>query len=440
MKTKREPSLVLSLDNPILDDETYHTLTDFQEIRLSHQPEFDPEIAMELGNLTRVAYQDYENYEIDQTAARFLLEKNRYLDIQGIRNSRAAKYKILDKEGTDQRLDDPNLYQILDVFYYTSYNFLRIIPEIYNPNTSRFGFIAKQGNRIFVVFRGTREGEEWFNNIQPHHIEFFRLERKKIENSPPNLRVHWGFHKIYTKFHPGPFLRSGISNIPNIIFSSPGMFYRWLTEIFSGSKAPHKIPSIYEVIEEVFENVEYYSLNYQVFVTGHSLGGSLATLAAFQIGNLANKLQNCQRKPILYTFASPRVGNSGFAKDFNRNVDQAFRIANSEDVVPNFGSAAIKFFGLEMTKASVESQRDSFPQKINKRIRKSNPWSTFMNFITSGLYEEGYEHVGKPVIFTWQTRCISSNHNMNAVYCGVVENHLRENDGSSATQLVSDND
>jgi triacylglycerol lipase len=352
------------------------------EIKLSQQPGFDPSVALELGNLTRVSYKDYDNYEKrKEKGSEPLLDphklSNKYISVENANKMRSKWYTVLNKNEQDKLIDisdASNVYEILDVFYYTSYNLWKILPELYEPNTSRFGFIAKQGNRIFVVFRGTQEPEEWVNNAQPHQISF--LQRSlRINTDRPDVKVHWGFNKIYTKFHPGPFLEYPI---PNAIFSSPGRAFRGLTDICARENAPKNYPSIWEVIEKIFKNSDYYSPGDQVFVTGHSLGGALATMAALHIACLTD----CQ--PIVYTFASPTVGNSGFAKYFSEKVTHSFRIANTEDPVPKLALPGAK-----------------------------------MN---------GYEHVDKPVVFTCQTGSISGNHNMNAIYCGVVENELKHSD------------
>jgi predicted lipase len=65
----------------------------------------------------------------------------------------------------------------------------------------------------------------------------------------------------------------------------------------------------------------------QVFVTGHSLGAALATLAAYDITSA------CRTDACLYTFGSPRVGNPVFEKNFNAKVKNAFRVKNFDDVV-----------------------------------------------------------------------------------------------------------
>ena len=60
-----------------------------------------------------------------------------------------------------------------------------------------------------------------------------------------------------------------------------------------------------------------------LFVTGHSLGGALATLAASRFG--------CR---MVATFGSPRVGNREFARSFGlQNAGKYFRVFNRSDVV-----------------------------------------------------------------------------------------------------------
>ncbi len=67
----------------------------------------------------------------------------------------------------------------------------------------------------------------------------------------------------------------------------------------------------------------------QVYVTGHSLGGSLANLAAYDI---ARALEPCPRmtRIICYTFGSPRTGNHAFARDYQRVVPDTWSIINDQ--------------------------------------------------------------------------------------------------------------
>ena len=63
-------------------------------------------------------------------------------------------------------------------------------------------------------------------------------------------------------------------------------------------------------------------------VCGHSLGGALATLLGLDVA--ANTVF---RTPAVYTFASPRTGDSLFASTYNQVVTNSNRIANRLDIV-----------------------------------------------------------------------------------------------------------
>jgi predicted lipase len=66
-----------------------------------------------------------------------------------------------------------------------------------------------------------------------------------------------------------------------------------------------------------------------ITLTGHSLGGALVTLLALDVAH-----NTSQKSPILYTFASPRVGEELFAYDFNDTVPTSYHVYHTKDVVP----------------------------------------------------------------------------------------------------------
>lgn len=68
---------------------------------------------------------------------------------------------------------------------------------------------------------------------------------------------------------------------------------------------------------------------------GHSLGGALAKLAAYDIRKqlLARKLKSIE--VVCYTFGAPRTGNHNFARDYNGMVPDTWSIIN--DQVTSFG-------------------------------------------------------------------------------------------------------
>ena len=64
--------------------------------------------------------------------------------------------------------------------------------------------------------------------------------------------------------------------------------------------------------------------------TGHSLGGALATLAAYDIRKqlLDNRQSNTQ--VVCYTFAAPRTGNHAFAREYNAAVPDTWSVINDQ--------------------------------------------------------------------------------------------------------------
>jgi hypothetical protein len=71
-----------------------------------------------------------------------------------------------------------------------------------------------------------------------------------------------------------------------------------------------------------------------VYFTGHSLGGSMAVLAASRVANDGNGA----RIGGIYTFGQPRVGNEEFLQSFRRNLgDKPFvRVTTPDDIAPKF--------------------------------------------------------------------------------------------------------
>ncbi|KAF0707832.1 Aste57867_6521 [Aphanomyces stellatus] len=77
--------------------------------------------------------------------------------------------------------------------------------------------------------------------------------------------------------------------------------------------------------------------------TGHSLGGALATIAAFDVSRTFKNT-----KVTMYNYGSPRVGNHAFAKAFSNRV-KGFRVVNDGDVIVGEPMFAIDFTGGRVT-------------------------------------------------------------------------------------------
>lgn len=401
--------------------------------------------AWELANLTRIAYRDYEcfnNFENQKQGSKeFTLEKGRKItnvdnNYSFIYTSNKIEKNVIDKYFLSEAELDPNQqklkdefpdgyfqYKILKTYEYTSYYPLKLEVEI-----DRFGFIAERKEEgettIFVVFRGTRELAEWFNNAQFQQVNFLKTEDEpqgihKQQINKDLGKISLGFNKMYTEFRPGILMdNQSINQISRTIDSTIQELLKKVDKIKNKQELIEK-KSIYQAIKEFFSS-DYFkddkNKNASIYITGHSLGAALATIAAMDIAVIDLAQEDKIKNPInLYTFASPRVGDNTFAKAFNEFINEtrinAFRFANSEDIVPKVPFPVWFKAGLNLDNNPIlELTRSSF------------------NIVTGGIFDKDYQHVGEPIYFTHQairkgknTGTVGDNHNMTKTYCGALE-------------------
>ncbi|KAK0411916.1 hypothetical protein QR680_005915 [Steinernema hermaphroditum] len=72
--------------------------------------------------------------------------------------------------------------------------------------------------------------------------------------------------------------------------------------------------------------------DYEVWVTGHSLGGSMATLCA---GTMLKLQYTTKDKLKLVTFGQPRTGDQDFANAHDAQFTYSFRVTHKRDLVPH---------------------------------------------------------------------------------------------------------
>lgn len=85
---------------------------------------------------------------------------------------------------------------------------------------------------------------------------------------------------------------------------------------------------IYEkIINSLFELIETYK-DYDIFITGHSLGGALSIIFSYLIFSKTTKLLN------IITFGGPRVGDYNFQENYNKikNINLV-KIVNKKDII-----------------------------------------------------------------------------------------------------------
>ena len=104
-----------------------------------------------------------------------------------------------------------------------------------------------------------------------------------------------------------------------------------------------------------------------LYVSGHSLGGAVAILAAPDLA--AQTL----RMPIMYNFAAPRVADETFQERYHEVIETSWRVVNNRDLVPDLPPSsviAVDVFPPEtLTYAHVSSVREfTFGRSINSPL------------------------------------------------------------------------
>ncbi len=107
-------------------------------------------------------------------------------------------------------------------------------------------------------------------------------------------------------------------------------FFDVFTDLYAGMRSDengvktHKgfLQAFKRIEGEVLQQMQAF-LDYRLYITGHSLGGALALIAAGAV--ISKNLQAC------YTFGSPKVGNEEFDDKIKARI---YRVVNAYDVVP----------------------------------------------------------------------------------------------------------
>ena len=156
------------------------------------------------------------------------------------------------------------------------------------------GFIIESPSEIVVAFRGTEEAIDVITDL-----DWFQIPYPFVENSG---WTDCGFTKDYQSIR-----------------------------------------------NDVIQALKKLSTNKRLFITGHSLGAAIATLAALDIAT-----NTAFTQPHVYTYASPRVGNFDFANMYNQTIHHSLRVVNTNDLIPHFPPTAIPF--LPITYRHVEKK------------------------------------------------------------------------------------
>lgn len=171
---------------------------------------------------------------------------------------------------------------------------------------------------IVVAFRGTRERNDW----EITNLKFFP-ERLRDCDDCGQVSVHRGFQQALNYIDRTSGL-NGLSAITSIL--SP-------------------------LLEER-----------QLFITGHSLGGALATLFAVKlrakIGEVASAKTN------IVSFGAPPVGGGSFSDYYGALSDRTIRVVNRGDPVPFLHPPGFQHIG-RLLQVGVRSAEEEAARGLN---------------------------------------------------------------------------
>jgi Lipase (class 3) len=176
-----------------------------------------------------------------------------------------------------------------------------------NTTPAFYGFIAHNSQnpgQAILAIRGTASEVEWWDDTNALGMTPF-----PVANCG---NVALGFERIYATLEVVERSVAG-SDVHNSLRSEGGFSAQVAEHLRRHAAARSSAATVEPSIE----------------VTGHSLG---APLAAYYVAE--NALVHKIRTPALYTFASPRVGDSDFVNVFNSLGLTSWRIVNQQDIVP----------------------------------------------------------------------------------------------------------
>ncbi|WKY12677.1 hypothetical protein Q1695_003906 [Nippostrongylus brasiliensis] len=107
--------------------------------------------------------------------------------------------------------------------------------------------------------------------------------------------------------------------------------------VFRGTKAKGQL--LLEGLYAINPLVKFFDMGsgYRVTITGHSLGGALAALAAARIVKQGFRRGD---QITMYTFGEPRVGDHTFATNFDSMIKNSYRVVFRRDLVPHLPACA----------------------------------------------------------------------------------------------------
>ncbi|KAI9911479.1 hypothetical protein PsorP6_009245 [Peronosclerospora sorghi] len=187
-----------------------------------------------------------------------------------------------------------------------------LITHLRNNRTDTHAVVAwsqVDHQRLVISFRGTTSKENWKSNFRADQTVLW------IKSRGRRWRRSWREN-----------VKDYAAKIPLVNMALP--------RVHRGFWIAYE--SIREELKEVTRLILDEHPGVSLYVTGHSMGGALAVLAAYDLA------VNFNLQVTMYNFGGPRVGNPSFRQHYDSCVPTSYRVVMDGDIVPGWP----RFWGL----------------------------------------------------------------------------------------------
>ena len=247
--------------------------TDLVDVSLASS-DYSTRLALTLAKASLLAYQDKQF--VAQVVGRWSL---------ALQRASAADLAMAASEAVTAQATDKRSHRLKNNFIRHNFRYFN------NKGRDTQAYIFRTDQFMVLAFRGSQELKDWLTNFTTQ-LRNLTIQKNGVTSmSSYKGRVHAGF-----------FLAWAI-----IERSVLGQITQWQLEAAEKGKA---LPPLY--------------------ITGHSLGGALATIAAAALSDNGIDVAG------VYTFGQPRVGDRLFVSQLNAHINgKVFRFVNNNDIVPH---------------------------------------------------------------------------------------------------------
>ncbi|GLD93593.1 hypothetical protein PINS_up002185 [Pythium insidiosum] len=178
-----------------------------------------------------------------------------------------------------------------------------LVAQLRGPTTDTYALVAVSAshNRLVIAFRGTTSKLNWKSNLKFHQEVLWIKSKGKVRGRTCMEKVKDGLAKI-------PILNMALPRVHSGFWNA--------------------YASVRGELREVIRLVLDENPGVAVYITGHSMGGALAVLAAYDLA------VNMSMKVSMFSFGGPRVGNPSFVRLYDKCIPASYRVVMDGDIVP----------------------------------------------------------------------------------------------------------